>query len=268
MMLKLSLRNIFSRPYAILAIAVLLYAISFLFSSKYSQRTSINREWKKLEAYVQEQQQDFLDLLEDSTLIRKLATKKETLDEFDYIADQNFGVYLYRKQPFYYPELVFWSDQMVLPPDTTHGLGEGSYFQKLANGYYLTVKRKLPLVGEDSIHAYGLIPIQYRYFLETDYLPDRFIFSAGASRRIAISQQTTSYPVNDLSGETKFYLVPKSFVQTGSAMNQVSVWLRIFSVILLLMFIHLFAENLNNIRGVWVATHARRAFLGACLLAA
>src|SRR5688572_27226739 len=128
--------HIFRKPYVLLLPAVFFYLLSFFFTTDYSQRTSVDRELGKLETYLHTRQIDFLNFLRDTSTIRKLISKTETLTEFERVIKKSYGIFLFRSSPYTKNHLIFWSDQMLLPPEENHDLPEGEYFQDLPNGFY------------------------------------------------------------------------------------------------------------------------------------
>jgi len=75
--------------------SVLLLLLSFLSSHYFRQNPSVGSEVKKLQNYIFNQQKDFNKLIKDSSLMRKLVQKQESLDEFKIIADKEYGFFLY-----------------------------------------------------------------------------------------------------------------------------------------------------------------------------
>jgi signal transduction histidine kinase len=244
--LKKQVSHIFRKPIVFLLVAALLYGLSFLFTPNYSRQSDLNRERKRLEEYLQRAERQFTALVQDTAFVMRLAEKTETIDEFESVINNDLGLYIFRKLPFHNRELVFWSDQKVLPPDYMHFYADGGYFEKLINGWYSCIKKTFSS-GEngEEITVYGLIPVQYQYFVETGYLPNRFAHSDKAAAKIAISESETEYSIKSESGKTLFYLHPKVYEQVDGE-NIVAVWLRIAAALFLLLFIHFLAEKASG----------------------
>lgn len=230
--------------------AVLIYLFSFLFKSEYTQKTSMARENHRIEQYLHEQQNLFYDLLKDTARIRRLANKKESLYEFKNIASEYPQFFLYRFGSFGDKELLFWSDQMAIPVDSTLLYPDGEDFQELSNGHYVYMKETFPSAIPDTLVAITLIPIKYEYFTPTSSLPDEFIYSRNADEKIDISEEPTNYPVKSISGKTLFYITEKSYSPVITSNKTVS-WLRITAIIFLLAFLHSISEIIGKRYGVW-----------------
>ena len=79
--MKPSVRNIVLRKYILLALAALLYILSFPFNKIYTNRSSVSREVRLAEKYLHRQQNDFTDFVKDTALLGRLLNNEETLDE-------------------------------------------------------------------------------------------------------------------------------------------------------------------------------------------
>ncbi|MBM3416384.1 MAG: hypothetical protein FJY20_08040 [Bacteroidetes bacterium] len=75
--MKPLLRNIYSGKYIILIAAILLFALSFIFNTLYSNRSSVTQEMNKLGRHLARQQKDFEDMLADTALISRLLTGRK-----------------------------------------------------------------------------------------------------------------------------------------------------------------------------------------------
>ena len=113
--MKSFLRNIYTGKYGLLLLAVLFFALSFVFNKLYSNRSSVSLEVKKLERYLARQQKDFDDFLSDTSLINRLLVRKESLQEFNQLAEKPYGIFLYQGKDFGETKMVCWCDQMINP---------------------------------------------------------------------------------------------------------------------------------------------------------
>ena len=228
---------------------MLLYGLSFFFSNQYSRRNSLKQEWEKLENYLQKSEGEFEKLSADTALLKRLTVRRETREEYNQILKGKFGFYLVKKYSIGGREMLVWSNQEATPPDNLYHEPDGNYFEKLDNGYYLCIRKSfLAESGADTIIALGLIPVQYDYFVQTDYLPNKFAYSEKAGLKISISLDSTLYPVRDKAGKVLFYINEKNSPLSADSLNIV-FWLRLLSGILLLLFLHLMAEKIVKLRG-------------------
>jgi signal transduction histidine kinase len=243
--------NIRSRKFILLAGSILLFLLSFLFSKLYTRNSSITNEVDKAERYIQKHQADFDRFLGDTSRIRKLLKRTESLTEFSGIVSKDYGTYLYTINEFGDSDLRFWSDQVAVPPPQMLYAQDGEYFLRLSNGWYFTIKKTLSDTNTVSrVLGFAMIPIRSKFFIETDYLPEEFQYSPNADKRVKLSENPTEFAVKSLTGKIVFFLDRK----TSGAVpynDTFTIVLRLTATLLLLLFLHLFAESLANRRGAW-----------------
>jgi signal transduction histidine kinase len=240
--------------------AVVLFSLSFIFNKLYTNRSAVADEVTNAERYLQHQQEDFNAFLDDTLLVERFINNTSNVNEFQRITRKKYGIFLYDVNDIGVLSMRFWSNQLILPPPETYSLGEMEDFMKLSNGYYLVIKKFLPLASH-TVVAYAMIPIRSFFFLETEYLPEKFIYNNTADTRVIISDTATAYPVRSLSGKTVFYFDKK----TSGAVpynSDLTILLRLGGLLLLLLFVHLVAESLVRNR-IWKGV----LFLGLTLLA-
>ena len=262
--MKRILRYLFASKYSLLFAAIILFLFSYIFNTYYTNLTSVSREKKLLERYIHKQQQDYADFLKDTSLLRKLAQKTETLDEFKKIAAKQYGIFLFAENAGGDFNMLFWSDQLILPPQSSFKMSDGESFQKLVNGYYIVQKNTIKLNNiSDTIIAFALIPVQFEYYAEISDLPNKeFAYSKTASQVISIAHnKITPYTIHSLSGNLLFYLDKKAYVAIPSN-DAITLILRLGGLFFLLLFIHLVAETLAQTTKEWKAI----AFLAVCLI--
>ena len=104
-----------------------------------------------------------------------------------------------------------WNDQLVTPSPELLTATDGEHFFRLSNGWYFTIKKTIDDAALPyGLVAYALIPVKSEFFIETDYLPKKFVFSKTADKSILISDKDTEFPVRSATGETIFYLDKKA----------------------------------------------------------
>ena len=245
------MKNILYRKYGLLLIAILLFAFSYIFNQVYTIHSSVTREVKLLEKKLHDQQKDFNSFLTNTSFIHKLTEKKESLNEFERISRKDYGIYVILENNLGSHELRFWSNQSIVPPAETYPVQDSEFFQRLANAYYLIEKRSIYLNGiNGKLMIYAMMPVQSQYFIQTDYLPQKFFYSSSASKKVFISSTPTDFPVHSLSGQVLFYLGRKA-IGAVPYNDKLTLFLRFSAIILLLFFIHLSAESVVKQKGVW-----------------
>lgn len=249
-MLKKTFRYILQSPGRWLAAAVLLYLLSFLLNFIHPAHNRFRQEWRTLEQDLQKKQQQYKQLLTRTDLINRISRRQESQDEYKQLLKYPIGFYLVKKYATGQKEWVFWNNQNATPPEEFYDRLDGSYFKKLDNGYYALFKTTVfPAPDNDTLIAFGLVPIFYDYFIQTDYLPNQFAFSKKAGWHIYLTSDTTPYPVKDVDGNPLFYIQEKYSIPIPGSLNLV-FWLRLTAVLLLLLYLHLLAEKTVAVRGV------------------
>ena len=257
--MKPLLKNTFPWKFSLLLAAAILFALSFVFNRLYTNRYAIVEEVKHAEEYLHQKQKDFNAFLTDTSLVARLVENTETSNEFDRITGKKYGIFLYKVSNSGTLTLDFWSNKLVLPPPETYWLRNVEEFMKLSNGYYLVIKKTVVLPSY-SVAAYAIIPVRSDFFLETEYLPQKFVYSSTADNRVQLVNSVTEFPVKSLSGKILFYFDKK----TSGAVpynNGLTIVLRFSGLLLLLLFIHLVAESFAG-RKIWKGI----LFLGLSLL--
>ncbi|MEO7922960.1 MAG: ATP-binding protein, partial [Chitinophagaceae bacterium] len=233
--------------------AALLFILSFVFNKLYSNNSSVTREVKLAEKYINRQNEDFNSFCKDTILINRLLAQAETLNEFNRLAAKNYGIFLYSENAFDNVDMRFWNDQLVVPPADILAAPDGEYFVKESNGWYYLIKKTLPdSKRESKLVSYAMVPVRSEFFISTDYLPQKFFFSNSADKQVRISETSTDFIVKTVSGKKLFYLDKKASVAV-SYNDRRTILLRFGAVLLLFLFIHLLAESVLRKGNVWRA---------------
>ncbi|MBL7742493.1 MAG: GHKL domain-containing protein [Chitinophagaceae bacterium] len=261
--MKPLIKNSFLWKLGLLVTAIVLFALSYIFNTIYTDRSSVVAEKDLAEKYLQTRQKDFNEFLSDTALLVKLIENRESKDEFESVTERKYGIYLYTVNNMGTVSMNFWSSHLILPPSDSYSQGDFESYLRLANGGYFVIKKFLQ-AGGHLVMAYAMIPVQSVFFLTTEYLPEHLFFSKTADQRVIITKKeiTSDFPVISLSGQTLFYLDKK----TSGAVpynSQLTLWLRLGGLVFLLIFIHSLAESLARRRKVWMGI----TFLGISLIA-
>jgi two-component system nitrogen regulation sensor histidine kinase NtrY len=244
---------------SLLVAAVVLFILSFVFNTLYTDRSAVSNEVANAERYLHRQQYDFNNFLQDTSLVNRLVDNVASGSEYTSTANKKYGIFLYQVSDEGGLAMRFWGNQLILPPAETYSMGDMEEFMSLSNGDYLVLKRTLHLFSH-TVVAYAMIPVRSFFFLEGEYLPEKFTYSDIADSRVIISKTPTAFPVKSLSGGTLFYFEKK----TAGAVpynNQLTILLRLGGLLLLLLFVHLVADSLAQAH-IWKGV----LFLGLLLL--
>ena len=244
--MKVNFRHILFSRYSLLALAIISFILSFVFNSYYTRVSSVNHEKKSLVRYVQRQESDFNEFTRDSVLLRKLVQNRESLDEFKKIEEKEYGIYIVAESVFGTQQMVFWSNQNVVPPPISYNFSDGEYFKVLDNGYYIIIKKYFALSGmSNRLWVYAMIPVKSRYYIESQFLNDQFAYSKTAHKRITISSGPTNYPIAGYSGKILFYIdrKPSSAIPYNDTLT---VILRLLALCFFFVFAHTMAESVTR----------------------
>lgn len=226
--------------------AAILLLLSLFTSFYFREAPSIALEQRKLEAYVHKAEKDFNALLTDRALIRRIALRQESLEEFRSIAAKPYGLFVYGSAAA--PALLFWSNQTTLPPPPLLDKPDGDYFETLQNGSYVILKRTLPPIGK-AVTVYAMIPVLYRFDYEhSSYLQSGFVYDRGAGNKIEIKKVRTPYAVRSLSTKALFHIDAKAY-NPDAGLDAVTAVLRLLALVLLLGSIHFAAESVTRKKG-------------------
>lgn len=246
-------KNIFFSKYTLLILSVILFTFSFFFNKLYSNRSSVAQEVRLAEEYMNRNGEDFNSFLKDTSLIGRLLTGTESLNEFSRLSSKKYGIFLFTVNLSGNGELKFWSDQLIVPPTEMIHETDGEYFLHLSNGWYYAIKKTVSDSNETGrIISFAMIPVKSKFFIETDYLPNKFVYSTTADKRVAISEEVTEFPVKTAAGKTLFYLEKK--VSAAVPYNDLqTLFLRFGALFFLFLFIHLLAESVARKKKTWKA---------------
>jgi two-component system, NtrC family, nitrogen regulation sensor histidine kinase NtrY len=246
-------KNMLFSKYSLLVLASILFILSFVFNTLYSNRSFVAKEVRVAEKYLQRQQKDFNEFLKDTALVNRLVDNNESLKEFSDLASKQYSIFLYSLNEFGPVEMKFWNDKLITPSPGLLIAADGEYFSHLSNGWYYTIKKTL---SKDSLPgnvvSYAIIPVRSDFFIETDYLPKEFVYSKTADKRVLISDKITEYPVRSATGETLFYLDRKTS-GTVPYNNRSTILLRLAALLFFILFIHLLVESESKRKGPWRA---------------
>jgi two-component system nitrogen regulation sensor histidine kinase NtrY len=229
---------------SLLFFAAGLFVLSFISAYYFQTKPSVDLQQRKLERYIQREERDAEAVLNDSALMRKLVQRTETLDNLKGIEAKNYGLFLYAETIGGSSNLLFWSNQRILPPVDDPTVGEGTTFRQLANGYYVVIKRNLRLPGmSNRVMAFVLIPVLSQYYLQTDYLATRFVHDEDAVKKISLAEQATGYPIRSVGGKPLFHIrrLAHSNIPVSDTLTLI---IRFLALVFLLVYLQLVAESI------------------------
>ena len=238
----------FRRRSLLIAAAVFLL-ISLATSWFFSSRLSVSYQQKSLQHYLHVQQKDAQQVVSDTALMRKLVLHSESREEFDRLTNKKYGLFLFAETINDNQDLLFWNNQKIIPPPADFDSTYGTFFQQLLNGYYVLQKSKLSLPGmSNNVIAYVLIPVLYKYYVETASSQTQFAHNKEAIKKIRIAEQATDFPVRSIDKKTLFY-IQQAPPRNYEASDPVTIALRLAALVLLLIWLHLVADRISREKG-------------------
>lgn len=226
----------------LLIFAAWLYTFSFLFQYYWSYTSSPQQVKKTLEKSIQRRTEDFHRFISNMAELRALAEGTAPDEVVKHAAEKDYFIFLAGEGDEGYV-LQFWNTQVIAPTADQWQLPEGTSFQKLVNGDYVQVLKRIHTSGGHSLMAMALIPIHWRYFVTTDYLQNRFAYHLSLNKYYEISPLLTGPAVvRDAKGVSLFSVMPKQNVI--EELGWLPILLRLAAVVLILIFVHRLSTGL------------------------
>lgn len=217
---------------------VMLVIFSFIIDNYWSGNASIDTVRTNIENYIENQEEDFEELLQDSTLESRILGNNPDEQQLLKLTDKKYFIYSYFINDSAQYQLVFWNTQTVLPNAEILYAQSNSGSIKLENGYYVWKKKN---IAAGTIIA--LIPVKWAYFVTNNYLVNSFTTGNEIERKYDISDLPTKTVIKSVSGNNLFFLNEKA-VNVIPKNNLVAGWFRILAAILMLLIIHLWAVRI------------------------
>ena len=224
----------------LLFISLLLLSVSILTGKAPSAEELTKKYTHELQSYIKESETDFETLIQNQTLVNKLNNKQGELYSTEKISiKQNLFIYKNIKG---FTELKFWNTQNIIPDDETIKHKENNYFKKLVNGYFFIQKKSV-----NDLVFISLTPIKWQYSFESNYLENKFCINPSLGSNFEISFDNKKNAITNSEGAFLFSL---QNINPGEKSNsRITIWLRIFSLIPLLLFLHFTAQLFYKKRG-------------------
>ena len=244
-------RNIFFNKNAyLLVLAAWFITFSFIVDN-YWGGTSVPGIQKAIQEDIQQKQKDFNGLSKDTAFIHQLINKEYsdiTLQEF---SEKKYFVFIYKSDTALKNTLVFWSTQIVQPDEALLETADVTYVSLLANGWYVVTKKTIMEEDSTSYKLISLIPVKWDYYIQNKYLRNSFVATSSIENEYEITPQPDNIAINGIDGNVLFYL-RKTTAGAIPHDNPVSLWLRIFAGLLVLLYIHILANYYVAKKGLWV----------------
>jgi two-component system, NtrC family, nitrogen regulation sensor histidine kinase NtrY len=237
-------RNRFLKDHSyLLFIALLLFCISI-----FTQRTDTKNFFKRsfstsLQSYILKAETNFENWNKDTAIINACLDKTLKNEAVETIAKAEQFLYLYKDNNGI-PDIAFWSTQTVVPDSNILKMQQNKAFVVLKNGFYLAQKKYI-----ENTLLVSLLPIKWNYIVANDYLKNEFAIKPEIGENFEIQYSPSANNIKTKEGLFLFSLKENN-LNKDAGENRLTIWLRIFSFLPLLLFIHFTALHINQKRGL------------------
>ncbi|MEL6924387.1 MAG: hypothetical protein AAFO94_10100, partial [Bacteroidota bacterium] len=164
------------------------------------------------------------------------------------LSNQSFTISIYKND-----SLSFWTNNKAIPNLSDIAAVRTApqpIFIRHPNGYYAMLTRNYQEAG-DNILATALIPIKYKYGLESQNLSNRFVADSNIPKEIMISSEASDLPVLSRNGNVLCYLNAESpYVDRNR--HKLSLLLFLLAFLGLAFFINSIAVRIARSRQPWM----------------
>ncbi|MFN0082023.1 MAG: sensor histidine kinase [Ferruginibacter sp.] len=225
----------------LLLISLLLLFVSIFTGNAPSAEKQTKTYSYKIQKYIKQAEIDFNAVIVNDSILKNLTSNENNEAVNEYLPLKNQFVFVYKNVGGFI-QLTYWSTQNVLPTsDVAIGNTDGT-FKKFNNGYYFVQKKN---IGDYIIVS--LTPVKWQFNIASSYLENNFATAPAIGKNFEINFDRNSGAVFNKKGT---YLFSLKNTNANKASNSLfTIWLRIFSIIPLLLFLHFTAVNLFQKQG-------------------
>ena len=259
--MKRTLRKGFYK-YRFLAItAAGLFILSLLFSITWSARQSPAAVRERFEQYLEEGETAFdLFASDTSALLQIVKGASVPGKAYQYTGQETF-LFVYTENDIGNLLLSFWNTNKAIPQPSDLKLPDGKHLVTYSSGTFQFIKVTRVLNAQVVIVT-GLVPIQWKYFIQNSYLVPDFPALSHGDDRYEINTENPHIRITNGDGRYLFGLSEIDKITTAIPGEWVVV-LKVLAILLLLAYLHMVAYMVAQRHG-W-----KRGFLflaGAVLL--
>lgn len=250
-------RRFFFKYAYLLVLAAWLFTLSFVVDNYWSVNASLKGVRNAISFDLHDAQRQVRHWWQDTALIRSVASGKYTEKQLNQLLKGKAFLFMYAPDSQAGDRLVFWNTQQALPyPSLLYDIREEG-FMRGGNGYYVWMKKK---VG--PYHVIALIPVKWSYAIQNEYLQNAFLAKEIISGNFDVSADTgRGLPVLSVDGKRLFHVFAKDKISFYKS-NSLAVAMKVMALILMLVFVQLFAVFIKDKKGIAIAS----VFLGIVLL--
>lgn len=226
----------------ILVTAAWLLTISFIIDNYLSDTSSPKVVLKNLQSYVSANEKDFDELVADGRTVKLLLKNDYDQSVLDQLIHKSYFLYLYHRSESGLNNLLFWNNHQLEPDAVILTLPNQSGFIHQSNGYYIW--RKIQL-GE--ITALMMLPLQWDFSITNEYLKNKFATGQDLEKYFRLGETDSGFRIVSKEGQFLCSIEQISSLTTPHN-NPVAAALRIISLLLVFLFLHIVATRLVQFR--------------------
>ena len=241
-MLIPTIQNRFLRDNIYLLLTSLLLLSISVFTNRTQSAASLGRSYAgSLSQYITTAEENFKIILQPTSPLFVILPPVQNIEKEKKINTHNQFIFIY-KTIAGFTQLTYWNTQTILPDASIIQLKDTIAFKKLSNGYYFIQKK----IVQNNI-IISLLPVKWKYSIASNYLQNNFAVNASKGEDFEISYDKNNAPVFDRNGAYLFSL--KNLNATNKSNDRLTIWLRILSVLPLLIFLHFAVVKLYEEKG-------------------
>ncbi len=241
-----SLKKFLYKNRYLLAVAALLYFLSFIFSSTWFS-SSPGQIKSTLETHLHKGETTFQQFTADTILLGQLLQKRNEPRKASAYEKDGVGLFVYTLDDAGDATISYWSNNTMLPDADDIRKPDGTYLVQHLNGTFEFIKKSFSFRGRQVI-ATTLIPVYWSYFLQNTYLTTGFPVIEKLDKKYDLVFSHADFYIKNAEGKNLYGLKKKDRIQDESP-GPVSVTLRISGVLLLLILLNGFAFGVSQKRG-------------------
>ena len=224
----------------LLFFSLLLLAISIITGKAPSAENLTIKYTEQLQEYIFQSEQDFQTLVNNQSKLESLSSIQNESTSVKIFTSKHYLFVFRNTQGF--TELKYWSTQSIVPTDEIVKSKENYYFKKLINGYFFIQKK----IIKDAV-IISLTPVKWQYNIESNYLENKFTVNPTLGSNFEIIFNKKKEAVKNSKGAFLFSV--KNINPSEKSNSNITIWLRIFSLLPLLLFIQLTALQFYQKKG-------------------
>lgn len=241
------------RHFYLLIAAGWLLTIAFIINTYLDSPSSARVVRNSIENFLHEREDDFIDLVKDTAVLRKMTIQEVDIDLLEELASKKYTILVYEPRNFDGSwSLQFWNNQYIVADDDMLQSSDTSYFAHLRNGYYEVIRKSVFLPQKGSMVVFAMIPVRWEYFIAFQNLPYSFVEHKYAEKKITLSDRPTDLQVKSSLSNASFYLDRKEQTETAT-IGWLTITFIIAGVLMLLYFLQQLAHDIAADYGLWKA---------------